>query len=92
VDEVTTVCLVKNGDKVAIYDKAIFTFQAPCPDLTVTYKSRCLVLNELTMRDDLFLELFLVRFLIALSSTKAIMKLNELPVDISLDDLLALRS
>ena len=41
------------------------------------------------MEDTLFIELFSVRFLIALSATKAIMKLDGLPIDVSLDDMMA---
>jgi hypothetical protein len=88
VEEEDGTFLVKNGERVATYDRATFTFIDPCPDLTVRYKSRCLAVQELSMKDDLFLELFLVRFILALSSTKAIMKLDGLPIDISLDNLL----
>lgn len=89
IDEEGSKYLVKNGEKVAIFERSTFTFSTPCPDLTVRYKSRCLAIQELSMKDDLFLELFMVRFILALSSTKAIMKLDGLPIDISLDSLLS---
>jgi hypothetical protein len=88
-DEGEETFLMKDDKRVAVYDRATFTFEEPCPDLTVNYQSRCLVIQELTMRDDLFLELFLVRFILALSTTKAGLKMPDLPVDLSLDNLLA---
>jgi hypothetical protein len=57
-------------------------------DFDMSYESRSLAVKELTMMDDRWTDLFAIRFLLAWSSTKAIMKLPDLPVGITEDQIL----